>query len=265
MYTFIAFLPNNRQSLFKQDCVRCDFWRLAAQSNHCQFSLQYSRVLLLSVNYFHAKVWPSNTSCFPIKVTFIFNRESTYYILVLVNRWCVCTNSCRTLISGIKYVMEDSPAEYNSKNIYGSEQELTLKPCESACMQAPEIPPSECRLPNLSCWWLHWLESRHSDVKAASCARAAVPPRLPSNQGLKQLCKEVAQPHPVTVCLHSIVTPLVTQGRAACSFEPLHLPKETIPVSFLCAWCPSILRCSSTKACMEILTSLPSQPASLLA
>lgn len=95
--------------------MRCDFWRLAAQSNHCQFSLQYSRVLLLSVNYFHAKVWPSNTSCFPIKVTFIFNRESTYYILVLVNRWCVCTNSCLTLISGIKYVMEDSPAEDNSK------------------------------------------------------------------------------------------------------------------------------------------------------
>lgn len=80
--------------------------------------------------------------------------------------------------------------------------ELTLKPCESACLQAPEILPSECRLPTLSCWWLHWSESSHSNGKAASCARAAVPPWLPSNQGLTQLCKEVAQPHPVTVCLH---------------------------------------------------------------
>lgn len=84
-------------------CVRCDFWRLAAPSNHCQFSLECSKVLFLSMNYFHAKVWPSNTSCCAIKVTcFIFNRESTFYMLVLVNRWCVFTNSCQILISGIK-------------------------------------------------------------------------------------------------------------------------------------------------------------------
>lgn len=118
---------------------------------------------------------------------------------MLVNRWCVFTKSCQTLISGINISHGTQPCWRKFQNVDASEQEeLTCKP-DGNC-PLPSSSSSVLRPNSLSpCWWCTGLSTVMWTAVFMYVGSSHTTPLL--SQGSMQLNKEIAQPHlPILCC-----------------------------------------------------------------